>query len=115
MPRRCRRQSGLIKLSAAEGAFVEQARIHHTLVGQVLDNHVDEFDLRGRSNAGGDEITEGCANCRAVESNQGAHEPAEPPACLTGALDITGLADTGIQKHLFKFAQIGRRKRFTLP
>jgi hypothetical protein len=25
-------------------------------------------------------------------------------ARLTGALDITGLADAGIQKHLFKFA-----------
>ena len=31
----------------SEGALVEQSRIHHTLVGQVLDNHVDEFNLRG--------------------------------------------------------------------
>ena len=70
-----------------EGALVEQSRIHHTLVGQVLDNHVDEFDLRGRSNTRGDEVTEDCAHHRAIEPNQGEHEPAKPLACLTGALD----------------------------
>ena len=60
------------------------------------------------------EVAEGCAHRRAVKPNQRANEAAKALARLTGALDIPA-SPAGIQQHLFEFAQVGRRERFTLP
>ena len=39
--------------------LIEQGRVHHSLICKLLDNHVDELDLRGRRSAGREEVAEG--------------------------------------------------------
>src|ERR1700679_981442 len=81
----------------------------------MLDDHFDEFNLGRRRDFLCQEFAESFANRRAVEPDNRANEAAETMARLAGALDITGFADAGIQQHLFEFAKVGWRERFTLP
>ena len=34
-------------VQVGEGALVEQAGVHHSVLGQVVDHHVDELELAG--------------------------------------------------------------------
>ena len=100
--------------NVGEWRLVEQRRVHYALIGQVLDHHVDELDLRSRRRSRRQEFAECFADRRAVEPDQRAHEAAEALAGLARALDIPGLADAGVEQHLFEFAR-GRSASAACP
>ena len=65
--------------------LIKQCRVHDTLIGQVLDDHVDELDLCRCRGAGREEFTEGPVDSRAVEPDQRTHEAAETVANATSS------------------------------
>ena len=46
-------------MNVDEWAFVKKCRIHDPTVGQVIDDHIHEFDLVGSQRLVGEEIGEG--------------------------------------------------------
>ena len=58
-------------------------------MGQMLDYHVDEYDLRRARCAAGEEVAEGRAHRCPVEPDERAHEAAKALARFSGALDVT--------------------------
>src|ERR1700674_4284266 len=60
-----------------KGPLVKQSRIHHALIGQMLDHHVDELDLCRRRDAFGEELAKGFADRRTFETDNRADEAAE--------------------------------------
>src|SRR5260221_1436537 len=92
-----------------ERRLVNQRRVHDTLIGQMLDDHVDELNLRRRRDARRQKFAEGLTNRCPVEPDNRADEASEALTYLACALDVSRLADTGVQQHLFEFAQIGWR------
>jgi hypothetical protein len=89
----------------SERRLVKQSRIHHALIGQMLDDHVDEFDLRRRRDTCRQESAEGFADRRAIKPHERANESAEALARFTRTLDISGLPDASIEQQLFEFAK----------
>ena len=81
----------------------------------MFDHHVDELDLLCRRGPACQKLTERLAHRRAVEPHNRTHKATETSAGLAGAFDISGLADTGVEQHLFEFAQVSRCQRLTSP
>jgi len=59
-----------------EGRGVKEFGVEEAAVGDVVDDHVQEFDLVGGWGAAGEELVEGGFGDGAVEANEGAQEEA---------------------------------------
>jgi hypothetical protein len=59
--------SGPVGSQVGEWRLIEQSRVHHALISQMLDHHADELDLARSRDTRREEFSEGVANCCAVE------------------------------------------------
>src|SRR5690348_7473365 len=56
--------------NAREWRLIEQPRLHHALVRQVLDDHVNKLDLRGRCGATREKFAERLTNSGAIKPQE---------------------------------------------
>jgi hypothetical protein len=56
---------------------LDEGGVDDGLIGEVLDDHVDEFDLGGGGGGGGEEVAEGFGDGGTVQGDEGADEAAE--------------------------------------
>ena len=59
------------------GDFVEQRRVHHAVLGQVVDDQVHELDLVGAERLAGEEAGQRLLGGLAVQADQRANEQSE--------------------------------------
>ncbi len=89
-----------------EWALVEQSRVHHALLGQMRDYHVEKLDLLGSRRTIAKEFTEGFSHRMAIKSHQGADEWTQTMRQLRGLFYMRGLADACIEQHLLQLLDI---------
>src|ERR1700681_4158181 len=67
------------RIDVGERAFVKQSGFHRAALGQMVHDHVDEFDLIGGEGSAGHERIERPHGGFAVESNKRTNEQTKPP------------------------------------
>jgi hypothetical protein len=85
--------------------------VHDAVVGQVIDEHVDELDLTSARGPAGQETGEGFLRGTSVQTDQRADEQAKPWAVGLRAGHVVQRAGAASRQDAFQLLQVGRRQR----
>ncbi len=77
------------------------------MVGQVIDDEINELNLIGSCDRFPQEITKGLLRGFAIEANQRSDKSAKSLAGLLGLFEVMIVADARCQQYSFKFTEVG--------
>ena len=90
-----------------EGRGIEEIGFHPAQFGNVLYDHVDEFDLAGGRGATVEEFLKCRLGGHAIKADQRANEQAKAFADLLGVNEVRRSTDSGGGQQALQFIQVG--------
>src|SRR5262249_48087509 len=97
--------------NVCERCLIEDLRVHHSVLRQVVDDHVDELDLICCCGFAREELSERFLCGSSIQSHERPDEQTKTATLFFRPIDVIARSNTGFKHHPFEFGKVRSRER----